>query len=152
MFKLIKYQFGRKIVVVITRRSNKRGGRKAGFHCLSNAGYKKYLYNTGRTIKTLWGNWRNIMQEKVIDQAFVIFFFRGRATGKGKKRRRHTVPHDLRLKRSCSLKIPPSPLLLIVGKRPKILGQFTNKTAKTSYRVKSKTDSTAMRLYQYNLY
>ena len=92
------------------------------------------------------------MQEKVIDQAFVIFFFRGRATGKGKKRRRHTVPHDLRLKRSCSLKIPPSPLLLIVGKRPKILGQFTNKTAKTSYRVKSKTDSTAMRLYQYNLY
>lgn len=57
------------------------------------------------------------MQEKVIDQAFVIFFFRGRATGKGKKRRRHTVPHDLRLKRSCSLKIPPSPLLLIVAQK-----------------------------------
>ena len=59
---------GRKIVVVITRRSYKRGGRKAGmFHCLySKAGSNNYLYNEGWTIKTLWGKWKKSCNEKLV--------------------------------------------------------------------------------------
>ena len=77
-------------------------------YCLLNAGYKKYLYNTGRTIKvikTLWGKWRNIMQGKVIDQAFVIFFFGEERRAKGKK----GEGIQYHMIKSCSLKIPPPP-------------------------------------------
>lgn len=103
---------GRKIVVVITRRSYKRGGRKTGmFHCLySNAGSDNYLYIEGRTIKTLWEKCKKSCKEKLVIGHSL--FFRGRAMGQGKKRRRNFADRMISgLKNPCHSKIPPPPTL-----------------------------------------
>lgn len=90
IFKFTKRpQFGSKDCGRNNKASYKRGGRKTGmFHCLySNAGSDNYLYIEGRTIKTLWEKCKKSCKEKLVIGHSL--FFRGRAMGQGKKRRKN---------------------------------------------------------------